>query len=45
MLMSRSLMRGLLIQERYTDDAGQTRAVIKRWVALVAPLLRSRAHP
>jgi AcrR family transcriptional regulator len=45
MLMSRSLMRGLLIQERYTDDAGQMRVVIKRWVALVAPLLRSRAHP
>lgn len=42
MLMSRSLMRGLLLQERYADDAGQTLAAIRRWIALVAPLLRSR---
>lgn len=42
LLMSRSLMRGLVIQDRYTDDPAEPLKVVKRWIELIAPLLKIR---
>jgi len=42
LIMSRSLMRGLVIQDRYTDDPAASMKVIKRWIELISPLLKIR---
>jgi len=43
LVMSRSLMRGLVIQDRYTDDPATSMKVIKRWIELISPLLKIRS--
>lgn len=40
--MTRSLMRGLVIQDRYTDDPGESDAHVERWAQLIAPQLAFR---
>mgnify|MGYP001490343858 FL=1 len=40
MNMTRSFMRGLLIQERYGITKEQTLRYVNKWIELVAPLLR-----
>jgi len=42
MVMNRSLMRGLVIQDRYVDDPSYNLRVVKRWIEIAAPLLRHR---
>lgn len=42
MLMTRSLMRGLVLQEGYGDPAGAADRAVERWIEMVAPLLRIR---
>jgi hypothetical protein len=42
MNMTRSFMRGLVIQERYTNDADETSRHIERWIDMIAPQLRMR---
>jgi AcrR family transcriptional regulator len=44
MLMNRSLMRGLVIQDRYMTDPAYALTVVNRWIELVAPLLRPRQN-
>ncbi|WP_141400470.1 TetR/AcrR family transcriptional regulator [Magnetospirillum sp. 15-1] len=43
MVMSRCLMRGLVIQGLFGDDTGQSEKVVERWIEMVAPLLRRRS--
>lgn len=43
MLMTRSLMRGLVLQEGYGDEPAAKERAIERWIGIVAPLLRIRA--
>ena len=38
--MTRSFMRGLLTQERYGVSREETARYVRKWVELVAPLLR-----
>lgn len=45
MVMNRSLMRGLLIQDRYMSDPSYALNVVKRWIELVSPLLQLRNQP
>jgi len=40
--MTRSFMRGLLIQERYGVTQEQTSQYVRKWIELVAPLLKLR---
>ncbi len=40
--MTRSLMRGLVIQDRYTEDPSESDAHIERWARLIAPQLAFR---
>jgi AcrR family transcriptional regulator len=40
--MTRSFMRGLLIQEHYGVDQATTLNYVKKWIELVAPLLELR---
>ena len=40
--MTRSFLRGLLIQERYGSDGVKHLDSVKKWIALVAPLLTLR---
>lgn len=40
--MTRSLMRGLVIQDRYTDDPTESDAHVRRWAKLIAPQLAFR---
>ncbi len=42
MNMTRSFMRGLVIQERYVADANETFSYIERWIDMIAPQLRMR---
>jgi AcrR family transcriptional regulator len=42
MLMTRSLMRGLVLQEGYGDEPEAKERAIERWIGIVAPLLRIR---
>lgn len=42
MVMSRCLMRGLVIQGLFDDAPGQSELVIERWIEIIAPLLRRR---
>jgi len=42
MVMNRSLMRGLVIQDRYMNDPAYALTVVKRWIELVSPLLQPR---
>jgi len=44
MLMNRSLMRGLVIQDRYQDDPASSMKVVLRWIEIVAPLLKLRGR-
>ena len=37
--MSRSFMRGLLVQERYGVSSEETTQYVNKWIELVAPLL------
>ena len=41
--MTRSFMRGLLIQEHYGVDQQTTQSYVKKWIELIAPLLELRA--
>lgn len=41
--MSRSLMRGLVIQDRYTTDPEKTENLIYRWIEFIKPELELRA--
>ena len=41
--MTRSFMRGLLIQEQYGINQEQSLAYVQRWIELIAPLLRLKA--
>jgi len=43
--MTRSFMRGLLIQERYGGDGMKRLKYVKKWIALVAPRLALREGP
>ncbi len=45
MVMNRSLMRGLVIQDRYQDDPAYSMKVVLRWIEIVAPLLKLRSTP
>lgn len=40
--MTRSLMRGLVIQDRYTDDPSEIEQHLDRWVQIIAPQLQLR---
>lgn len=40
--MTRSLMRGLIIQDRYGDDPSESDAHVERWAKLIAPQLAFR---
>lgn len=40
--MTRSLMRGLVIQDRYSDDPSESDAHVTRWANLIAPQLAFR---
>lgn len=40
--MTRSFMRGLLIQENYGNDRAESLRYIKIWIGLVSPLMRLR---
>ena len=40
--MSRSLMRGLVIQDRYSEDPKESDALVRRWAKLIAPQLKLR---
>lgn len=42
LVMNRSLMRGLVIQDRYVADPAYNKRIIERWISLVTPLLRPR---
>jgi AcrR family transcriptional regulator len=42
MLMTRSLMRGLVLQEGYGDAEGAAHRAVERWIEMVEPLLRLR---
>jgi len=42
MVMNRSLMRGLVIQDRYMSDPAYALTVVKRWIELISPLLQPR---
>ena len=41
--MTRSFMRGLLIQEHYGVDQQTTQSYVKKWIELIAPFLELRA--
>ena len=41
--MTRSFMRGLLTQERYGVSSEETARYVRKWVELVAPLLRFKS--
>ena len=43
--MTRSFMRGLLVQERYGNDRAQSLRYIKKWIALISPLMQLREEP
>jgi len=40
--MTRSLMRGLVIQDSYSEDPSENDRHVQRWVKLIAPQLRLR---
>jgi AcrR family transcriptional regulator len=40
--MTRSLMRGLVIQDRYSDNSSEINQHVERWVRLIAPQLALR---
>ena len=42
MTMTRSLMRGLVIQDQYSEDTARTTQYIDRWIELISPLLELR---
>jgi AcrR family transcriptional regulator len=42
MSMNACLIRGLVIQQQYTDDPEFINRILRRWIELVAPLLRPR---
>ncbi len=43
LIMNRSLMRGLVIQDIYTNDPAASTKVVKRWIELISPLLTLRS--
>ncbi len=43
--MTRSFMRGLLVQENYGNDRAQSLKYIKKWITLISPLLQLRDEP
>jgi len=43
--MTRSFMRGLLVQEHYGNDSVKSLAYIKKWVTLISPLITLRQEP
>ena len=43
--MTRSFMRGLLVQENYGNDRVQSLRYIKKWIALISPLMQLREEP
>lgn len=42
--MTRSFMRGLLLQERYGVTQEQTTQYVKKWIGLIAPLLKLKEN-
>lgn len=44
MMMTRSLMRGLVLQEGYGDGVEAEERAIERWIELIGPRLRLRSH-
>jgi hypothetical protein len=42
--MTRSFLRGLLIQECYGRDETAHLRYVKKWIALISPLLRLREN-
>jgi AcrR family transcriptional regulator len=44
MLMTRSLMRGLVLQEGYGDTDTAARRAVERWIEMIGPLLRLRGR-
>ena len=42
--MTRSFMRGLLIQEQYGVTAATTLKYVRKWIELIAPLLKLSEH-
>lgn len=44
MAMNTCLIRGLVIQQQYTDDPAFIGRIMRRWIELVSPLLRPRAR-
>lgn len=42
--MSRSLMRGLVIQDQYGVDSAQNLRMVERWIELIEPHLKLRDH-
>lgn len=43
--MTRSFMRGLLVQENYGNDRAQSLRYIKKWITLISPLMQLREDP
>lgn len=43
--MTRSFMRGLLVQENYGNDRAQSLRYIKKWITLISPLMQLREEP
>jgi len=43
--MTRSFMRGLLLQENYANDRALSLKYIKKWITLIAPLMQLREDP
>lgn len=43
--MTRSFMRGLLVQENYGNDRAQSLKYIKKWITLISPLMQLREDP
>lgn len=44
MNMTRSFMRGLIIQERYKADQNENLDLVKRWIATISPQLEIRSE-
>jgi len=42
--MSRSFMRGLLVQESYGNDRVKSLLYIKKWISLITPLIKLRTE-
>jgi hypothetical protein len=43
--MNACLIRGLVIQQQYTDDRQFIARILERWIELVSPLISPRDEP